>query len=70
MGKKGSEEGSQAPVNKESGEVILSIIIFIILIFLIFLIVQIIFIIVIRGRTLYGEKQKEDEKCEEDTQET
>ena len=53
-GEKGTEERCKATVNKESSEVILSIIILIILIILIFLIVlivQIIFIIVIRGRT-------------------
>ncbi len=43
----GTEERCKATVNKESGEVILSIII---LIILIVLIVQVTFIIVIRGR--------------------
>ena len=47
IGGKGTEERCKATVNKESGEVVLSIII---LIILIVLIVQITFIIVIRGR--------------------
>ena len=60
MGKKGREEGSQAPVNKESGKVVLSIIIliifilFIILIVLIVLIFRINFIIVIKRRMSNG----------------
>jgi len=60
MGKKGREERSQAPVNKESGEVVLSIIIliivivFIVLIVLIVLIVRINFIIVIERRMSNG----------------
>ena len=63
MGKKGREEGSQAPVNKESGEVVLSIIIliiiivfivFIVLIVLIVLIARINFIVVIERRMSNG----------------
>ena len=63
MGKIGREEGSQAPVNKESGEVVLSIIIliiviivivFIVLIVLIVLVIRINFIIVIEKRMSNG----------------